>query len=176
MRGSRKFFQRGSNFFILVNGWIEIPLKSAIHGPPAKRHLNGVSLTCLWWPNTECWLGSFVIFQVIRTSIAKKPYIFAMWSPVLPLCLKSLNFDSANMKCFTVFNVYFRCPSKMTWGWTCSRSVHEHHVTRIQYSQTHRKRIFIRYLKFNPKNKSKKIQLPHMIMELTALAISERSV
>ena len=24
---------------------------------------NGVSLACRWWPNIECWLGSFVIFQ-----------------------------------------------------------------------------------------------------------------
>ena len=24
-------------------------------------------------PNIECWLGSFVIFQGIRTTIAKKP-------------------------------------------------------------------------------------------------------
>ena len=42
----------------------------AIIGPPAKHHLNGVSLACQIWPNIECWLGS-------RTSIAKKPYIFS---------------------------------------------------------------------------------------------------
>ena len=29
--------------------------------------------------NIECWLGSFVIFQGIRTSIAKKPYIFVIF-------------------------------------------------------------------------------------------------
>ena len=27
------------------------------------------------WPNIECWLGSFVIFKGIETSIAKKPNI-----------------------------------------------------------------------------------------------------
>ena len=27
----------------------------------------------------ECWLGSFVIFQGIRTSIAKIPYIFVIF-------------------------------------------------------------------------------------------------
>ena len=27
-------------------------------------------MTCWWWPNIECWLGSFV------TSIAKKPHFF----------------------------------------------------------------------------------------------------
>ena len=26
------------------------------------------------WPNIQCWLVSFVIFQGIRTSIAKEPY------------------------------------------------------------------------------------------------------
>ena len=32
--------------------------------------------------NIECWLGlSFVIFQGIRTSIPKKPYIFVIFSP-----------------------------------------------------------------------------------------------
>ena len=31
------------------------------------------------WPNIECWLGSFVIFQRIQTSIAKKPYIFVIF-------------------------------------------------------------------------------------------------
>ena len=41
--------------------------------PPAKRHLNGASLANRWWPNIEYWLGSLVIFQGIRTSIAAKP-------------------------------------------------------------------------------------------------------
>ena len=43
----------------------------AIIGPPTKRHWNGVSLADRWWPNIECWL-----FEGIRTSIAKKLYIF----------------------------------------------------------------------------------------------------
>ena len=33
-----------------------------------------------WRPNIECWHGSFVIFQGVRTSIAKKPYIFCDFS------------------------------------------------------------------------------------------------
>ena len=49
--------------------------KRATIGPPAKRHLNDVSLA-----NIECLLGSFVIFQGIRTwiriRIAKEPYMF----------------------------------------------------------------------------------------------------
>ena len=65
--------------------------KRAMIGPPAKRHLNGVSLACRWWPYIECWLGSFVNFKGIRTSIAKKPYIFVIFqgvgvrTPVHPL-------------------------------------------------------------------------------------------
>ena len=31
-------------------------------GPPAKRHLNGVSLVGRWWPVYRCLLGSFSIF------------------------------------------------------------------------------------------------------------------
>ena len=55
-------------------------------GPPAKRHLNGVSLACRCWPKIECRLGSFVAFQGILTTIAMKPYIFMIFSggPVLP--------------------------------------------------------------------------------------------
>ena len=50
--------------------------KRAIIGPPAKRHLNGVSLACWWWSNIEFWLGSFVIFQGILTRIAKETLYF----------------------------------------------------------------------------------------------------
>ena len=46
-------------------------------------------------PNIECWLGSFVIFQRIRTNIAKKLYIFVIfqggggsWSPA-PLWIRT---------------------------------------------------------------------------------------
>ena len=53
--------------------------KLAIIGPPAKRHCKGVSLAGRWVPNIECWLGSFVIFQGIRTNIAKKLNIFVIF-------------------------------------------------------------------------------------------------
>ena len=48
-------------------------------GSPAKRHINGVSLACRLWPNIECWLGGFVLFQGIRASIAMKPYIYVIF-------------------------------------------------------------------------------------------------
>ena len=66
-------------FFVHEEKMIQYHYKRAINGPPAKRHLNGVSLACRWWPTIECWLCSFVNFQVIRTSVAKKPYIFVIF-------------------------------------------------------------------------------------------------
>ena len=77
MRGSRKFCQRGPTLTFY---------ERATNGPPAKRHSNGVSLAGRWWPNTECWLVSFVVLQGIRTNNAKKPYIFVIGSgpPVSP--------------------------------------------------------------------------------------------
>ena len=85
MRGSRMFCQRGSKsdkgffvFFMLMRGErIQIPLKAG-----------------RWWPNIECWLGSFVIFHKIRTSISKKPYIFVIFQglgapkPLSPLWIR----------------------------------------------------------------------------------------
>ena len=68
MRGTRKC-QRGSYFrhVFFFSWWGErgskYHYKRAIIGLPAKCHLNGVSLVGRWWPNIECWLGSFMIFQ-----------------------------------------------------------------------------------------------------------------
>ena len=78
-------FSRGDptlTTFFLVDDGREDPnttLSGAIIGPPAKRHFNGVSLAGRWWPNIECWLGSFVVLQGTRTSIAKKSYIFVIF-------------------------------------------------------------------------------------------------
>ena len=40
-------------FFYLISYRSKYHYKQAITGPPAKRHLNGVSLSDRWWPNTE---------------------------------------------------------------------------------------------------------------------------
>ena len=40
IRGSRRFFQKGSNFF-LVNEWIQIPLKSGHHRPTSETPSGG---------------------------------------------------------------------------------------------------------------------------------------
>ena len=46
---------------------------------PAHVHWNDISLAGRRLPNIECCLGSFVIFQGIWTSIAKKPFIFVIF-------------------------------------------------------------------------------------------------
>ena len=70
------------NFFLTVER-IQIPLKVGHHRPASD-----VSLADRWWPNIECWLGSFVIFQGFRNSIANELYSFAIfrgpWPPVAP--------------------------------------------------------------------------------------------
>ena len=76
-------------FYLIWGGRIQnTTLSGAIISPPAKRWL-----MCWWWPNIECWLGGFVIFQGIWTSIAKKSY-FLQFSggsrppvPHLDLCM-----------------------------------------------------------------------------------------
>ena len=46
----------------------------ALSGPSSARQQNAIEMT-----QRECWLGSFVIFQLIRTSIAMIPSIFIIF-------------------------------------------------------------------------------------------------
>ena len=80
----RKHLSEGSNFdnvfFIVDEGGSKYHHKRAIDGPPAKIHLNGVSLACQYdAPKLNAGLVAFQGFQGIRTSIAKKPYIFVIF-------------------------------------------------------------------------------------------------
>ena len=54
---------------------------TTISGPPSVRQRNasGMMEADDGRPNIECWLSSFVIFQGIRTSLAKKTYIFVIF-------------------------------------------------------------------------------------------------
>ena len=90
MRRSRKIFQRGFNFDydlkkkILVDEGREDP-NTTISGPSSAGQ---------WNANIECWLGSFVVLQGIRASIAKKPYIFVIFQgegqePLSPLWIRT---------------------------------------------------------------------------------------
>ena len=77
MRGSRKFFQRGSNFYYFFYHY-----NRAIIVTLAKRHFDGVSLAGRWWPITECYFGNFVVLKGNQTGIAKRPYIFVIFQGV----------------------------------------------------------------------------------------------
>ena len=67
-------------FFSLIGGgMIQIPLLLAGHHQPASKtpfkwHFAGMPIRA-----QHCWLDRFVIFQGIRTSIAKKRYIFVIF-------------------------------------------------------------------------------------------------
>ena len=79
--GYRKFCQRGSNSyncFFLVDEELEDP-NTTKSRPIIAYQRNAISLASRWWPYLKCWLGSLVIFKGIRTSIAKKPYIFVIF-------------------------------------------------------------------------------------------------
>ena len=62
---------------------------SSVKARKVTCNMRGSRKFCQRVSNIECWLGSFVIFQGIRTSIAKKPYIFVIFRgfgpPVFPL-------------------------------------------------------------------------------------------
>ena len=75
MHGSRKPCQRGSIFSPKFDSFLSEPSSAR----QQNSIFNEVLLACRWWPNIECWLGSFVVFQGILTSITKKPYIFVIF-------------------------------------------------------------------------------------------------
>ena len=64
------FVRGGPTFMFLFLDWLgmmreeasKYHYQRAINSPPAKRHLNGLSQG-QWWPNIECWIGSFVILR-----------------------------------------------------------------------------------------------------------------
>ena len=61
--------------------------KRIIIGTSAKHNLNDVSLACRCWSNVEWLLGNFVIFQGIRTSIARITCIIVIFRGVTrPTC------------------------------------------------------------------------------------------
>ena len=120
MRGSRKFFSDGgptlTTYFFCWwwERWFKYQYKRAIIGPAAKRHLNGVSLAGCWWPNIESLLGSCVILQGIRTSMAKKPYIFVIirgWGAVRTPCPPPLWIRTCFLQCAPDLNPPFRLRS-----------------------------------------------------------------
>ena len=51
---------------------IQISLKAGHHRPASEAPSNGVSLACRWWPNVECWLGSFENFRGSGSVLLRK--------------------------------------------------------------------------------------------------------
>ena len=84
---SRKCCQRGSNTDFSFDAKYQYIW--AIIGLPAKHHLTGISRACRWWPNIECWLGSFVIFKGSGPVLLRNTIFLwfnrGIWTPVPPL-------------------------------------------------------------------------------------------
>ena len=92
MRGSRKLCQRGSNFdyfcccccccCFLDDEGRKDP-NTTISGPSSTHQRNAISMAFRWradvGPTLSAGLVACVDFQGIRTSIAKKPYIFVIF-------------------------------------------------------------------------------------------------
>ena len=115
MCGSRKFCQRGTPLttiysFILLflvwwgEEWSKYHYKRAINGPPAKRHLNGVSLAGRWWSNIECWIGSFVVLRGSGPVLLRNPlflYFPGGSRPPVPLWIRTwMKSHYRNKHCF----------------------------------------------------------------------------
>ena len=124
MRVSGKFCQRVSKFdnffFFFFDGGIEDP-NTAINGPPSTHQQNAIEMAS----NIECWLGSFVIFQGIWTSIAKKPYIFVIlqgrgWSGPPPPPLDPPMHD---IDCSFIFTIVSSVGHLLRWVSTCSNKL-----------------------------------------------------
>ena len=79
MRGSRKFCQCGLTMttFTLVDEGREDP-NITKRGPSSACQRTAIEMAFHWRADDGCF-GSFEIFQGIRTSIAKKPYIFVIF-------------------------------------------------------------------------------------------------
>ena len=84
--------------FLWGEGGSKCPYKQAIIGPPARRILNGVLLADRWWPNIECWLGSFGIFIGSGPILLENPVFFVIFrgggggggpDPLSPLWIRS---------------------------------------------------------------------------------------
>ena len=81
-------------FLLFMGGErIKIPLKGGHYWPASKTPLKWdfAGKLIMAQQSSQCWLGSFVIFQGIRTSTVKEPYSFVIFQvgvgsgpPVLP--------------------------------------------------------------------------------------------
>ena len=76
VRGGPTLTSFSSVFLIADEG--KEDLNTTISGHSSARQQNAIQIAFSWL-KIECWLGSFMILQEIRTSIAKKPYLFVIF-------------------------------------------------------------------------------------------------
>ena len=81
-------------FFLDDEGWVD----------PSSTisHLNGISLVGRWWPNIECWLGSFVIFRGSGPVLLRNHIFLWFFMGSGPLCPTS---GSAHVIAFNAYNI-----------------------------------------------------------------------
>ena len=60
-------------FFVFFLVWSKYHYKRTIIGPQAKRHFNGVSLACRWWPNIESGLVALWLFRGSGPVLLRNP-------------------------------------------------------------------------------------------------------
>ena len=65
--------------------------------------------------NFKCWLGSFVNFQGIRTSIAKKPYCFVIFQ-MGPAPSGSAHVHTYLMSDFVQISTEITCVGSFNWN------------------------------------------------------------
>ena len=89
------------SFWFMRGSKIPLYYERAIIGPPAKRHFNGVSLACRWWPYYACWLGSLWFFRESGPVLLRDPIFFVIFQgggvrtpcpPLDPHMNKKVNF------------------------------------------------------------------------------------
>ena len=91
-------------FFCFKGERIQISQKAGHLRPASETPFDGVSLACWWWPNVECWLGSFWEIQGIRSSIAKNSMFlwFFRWE------LSSLWIGAWDRTMSTLIEIYWK--------------------------------------------------------------------
>ena len=77
--------------FFLKIWWGREDANTTIISGPSLAHQQNTMLACWWWPNIECWLGSYVIFRGSRPVLLRNPlflwFFRGVQTPVPPLDL-----------------------------------------------------------------------------------------
>ena len=111
IHGSRKFCQRGSNsetfFFCWGERWSKYHYRRAIIWPFSETPFKWPFTGMLMMAQNRIWLGSFMIFQGIRTSVVKKLYLFVIFQVgsnllIRAWCLEGCLLKIQHLKSWTI--------------------------------------------------------------------------